>query len=87
MAAEEFCRQWEKLVPDKPSRMRVQVAKLAKAVDEGLMTENGARAKIEVLTTVQREEGIRSVSAEVMGARRVSFTIARCAVRRKRPPR
>ena len=67
VAAEEFCRQWEKLVPDKPSRMRVQVAKLAKAVDEGLMTENGARAKIEVLTTVQREEGIRSVSAEVMG--------------------
>ena len=67
VAAEEFCRQWEKMVPDKPSRMRLRVAKLAKAVRDGLMTEDGVRAMIKVLTVVQREEGIRSVSAEVMG--------------------
>ncbi len=67
VAAEKFCQQWEKMVPDKPSRMRVRVAELAKAVREGLMTEGGARAMIEVLTAIQREEGIRSVSAEVMG--------------------
>ena len=67
LTAEEFCQQWDKLVPHRRSRIRVRVAKLAEAVREGLMTEGGARAMINVLTAVQREEGIRSVSAEVMG--------------------
>ena len=66
LAGEEFCRHWGKLAPGRTSPMNDRVAKLAGAVVERRMTEAGARAVIGVLTAVQREEGVRSVSAEVI---------------------
>jgi len=65
--AEAFCQRWDKLVPDREYPMRDRIRELAAAVEMGLMSETGARGVIAVLTAVQREEGARTMGAEIIG--------------------
>ena len=65
LEADVLCRRWETVAPDRPYPLRGRVRKLAEAVESGLMTEEGAREVIEILTAIQREEGVQTASAEI----------------------
>ena len=64
--AEGFCRRWDKLAPEGEYPMRERIRELAGAVERGLMSEMGAHGVIAVLTAVQREEGARTMCAEII---------------------
>ena len=61
--AEDLCRRWERLAPEKPYVLRDRVRMLAEAVEKGFMTEDGVRGVIDVMTAMQREEGVRTATA------------------------
>ena len=65
LEADALCRRWETLVLDRPYPLRERIRKLADAVVSGLMTEEGARGVVEILTGIQREEGVQTASAEI----------------------
>ncbi len=66
-AGGEFCRRRDALRPAEAFGYQGRVEMLATAVEGGLMTEEGARGAIGVLTAVQREAGARTVFLEIRG--------------------
>ena len=63
--AAELAQHYDKLVPDRPHRFADLARRLAKAIALGTMSEAGARTLIELLTTIQRREGIRTLTSGV----------------------
>ena len=63
--ADALCRRWELAAPDRPYALHQRIRKLAEAVEKGVLTEDGARRVIDVLTAIQRDEGVQTVVAEI----------------------
>ena len=63
--AAELAQHYDKLVPDRPHRFADLARRLVEAIARGTMSEAGARTLIELLTTVQRREGIRTLTSGV----------------------
>lgn len=63
--AEAFCRHRDALKSPWEYGLRDRVRSLAAAVEAGRMTEPAAKALIAALTKVQRERGMRTLSAEM----------------------
>lgn len=63
--AEVFCRRWEKVAPDRPYVLRERIRRLAVAVESGVMSEEGARGVIDLMTAIQRDEGVQTAVAEI----------------------
>lgn len=63
--AGELLVHHDKLAPDRPPKLGQVVQMLAAAVETGPMSEAGARKLVELMTTIQREEGARSVAGSI----------------------
>ena len=63
--AVEVCRRHDKLLPDHPHRMGHVTRRLSAAVAAGPMSEAGVQKLIEQMTAIQREEGVRTLSAGI----------------------
>ena len=63
--AAELAGRYDKLGPGRPHRFANIAVKLAKAVAGGTMSEAGAQTLIELLTTIQRRQGVRTLTSGV----------------------
>lgn len=63
--AAKLVEHYDKLVPGRPHPFANVARRLAKAVARGSMGEAGARALIELSTTIQRKEGVRTLTSGV----------------------
>ena len=61
--AAKLVEHYDKLVPGRPHPFANVARKLAKAVTGGSMSETGARTLIELLTTIQRNEGVHTLTS------------------------
>ena len=75
--AAELAQHYAKLVPDRPHRFADLARRLADATTCCAMTEAGARTLIELLTTIQRREGVRTLTSGVVGVCESSFLYER----------
>ena len=61
----ELLEHHNKLAPDRPPKLGKVAQMLAEAVETGPMSEAGARKLIELMTTIQREGGARTVAGSI----------------------
>lgn len=63
--AAKLVHHYDKLSPDRPHRFTNVALKLAEAVTSSTMSEDGARTLIELLTTIQRKQGVRTLTSGI----------------------
>ena len=61
-----LCRQWNKLLPDQPMTAEADIHKAAKAVDNGMFTEEGAQRVVRLAHEVRRAAKVRTAGASVL---------------------
>ena len=61
-----LCRRWNKLLPDRPMADEADIQKAAKAVDNGVFTEEGARKVVRLAHEVRRTAKVRTAGGSVL---------------------
>ena len=61
-----LCRQWNKLLPDQPMADEADIHSAAKAVDNGMFTEEGAQKVVRLAHEVRRTAKVRTAGGSVL---------------------